>query len=79
MDETDRLIDGFQSPLGMEALATIDWLLEREHADPSVAGIREALNHWTDDQAVAQRKQKLFDDRLIKAVIDRLRSHQEAS
>jgi hypothetical protein len=27
LEATDALIDGFQSPLGMEALATVDWLL----------------------------------------------------
>ncbi len=30
---TDELIDGFQSPLGMEALATVDWLSFRLKPD----------------------------------------------
>ena len=30
LDLTAKRIDGFESPLGMELLATVDWLIERE-------------------------------------------------
>ncbi len=59
IDKTDALIDGFQSPLGMEALATVDWLLSHEKAEPTVEGIRKALNRWPTPGA-AERKQKLL-------------------
>jgi O-acetyl-ADP-ribose deacetylase (regulator of RNase III) len=72
IDKTDALIDGFQSPLGMEALATVDWLLTREQAEASVAGIRKALQAWRGGPAAAERKQKLFSDRLLQASISRL-------
>ena len=39
LEATDALNDGFQSPLGMEALATVDWLLERQVVDPTLAAI----------------------------------------
>lgn len=77
LEETDRLIDGFQSPLGMEALATVDWLLSREQAPPTVAGIRQTLNHWPSGDRAAKRKQQLFSDRLIEAAIARLQSLTE--
>jgi len=35
LDSTPKRIDGFESPLGMELLATVDWLIEREHAEPT--------------------------------------------
>jgi hypothetical protein len=35
LDSTPKRIDGFESPLGMELLATDDWLIEREHAEPT--------------------------------------------
>lgn len=39
LDVTAQRIDGFESPLGMELLATVDWLIEREHCEPSLAGL----------------------------------------
>lgn len=71
IERTDELIDGFQSPLGMEALATVGWLLERERAEPTISGIRSALNRWPTEGA-AERKQRLFSDKLLEAVLDRL-------
>jgi O-acetyl-ADP-ribose deacetylase (regulator of RNase III) len=65
VDATDALIDGFQSPLGMETLATVDWLL-------TVPAIRAALDRWPTPGA-AERKQRLFTDGLIAAAIERLR------
>jgi len=72
INKTDDLIDGFQSPLGMEALATVDWLLTREQAEPTVTGMRQALQGWGGGTAAAERKQKLFTDRLLEASISRL-------
>jgi hypothetical protein len=57
----------------MEALATVDWLLSREHAQPTVYGIRKALNNWPTPGA-AERKQRLFTDKLLNAALDRLTS-----
>ena len=72
LEATDSLIDGFQSPLGMEALATVDWLISREGVEPSLAGVQEGLAHWSAGNAAAQRKMKLFNDKLIKLALDRL-------
>lgn len=77
LEETDRLIDGFQSPLGMEALATVDWLLSREHAPATVEGIRQKLDHWEGGKPAAQRKQRQFSDRLVQAAIERLQPTNE--
>ncbi len=71
--KTDELIDGFQSPLGMESLATVDWLLVREGAEAAVPGIRQALSRWPGGDEAAARKQRLFTDKLLHASIDRLR------
>jgi O-acetyl-ADP-ribose deacetylase (regulator of RNase III) len=73
LDITAGRIDGFESPLGMELLATVDWLLEREHAEPSVPGIRASLEKWPAGPAAAERKLRLFDDRLLKLALDRLK------
>jgi len=67
---TDALIDGFQSPLGMETLATVGWLLEHGKPERTVTGIRSALNQWPTPGA-SERKQRLFSDKLVQAAVDR--------
>ncbi|MBF8221459.1 type II toxin-antitoxin system antitoxin DNA ADP-ribosyl glycohydrolase DarG [Halomonas sp. 328] len=71
LEEVDTLIDGFQSPLGMEVLATLDWLISQEHVEPTVEAVKEGLRHWPDDIA-GQRKLRLFSDRLIALALERL-------
>lgn len=75
---TTKLIDGFESPLGMELLATVDWLLDREHCTASVEGIKEGLRRWPGGEQAASRKVKLFDDRLIGLALERLTYPQAA-
>ena len=74
LEATDELIDGFQSPLGMEALATVDWLIAREQAEPTMAGIRQGIRNWPAGATHAQRKEKIFDDRLLQLALERLQS-----
>jgi len=71
LEEVDALIDGFQSPLGLEVLTTLDWLISQEHVEPNVEAIKEGLRHWPDDIA-GQRKLRLFSDRLIALALERL-------
>jgi O-acetyl-ADP-ribose deacetylase (regulator of RNase III) len=73
LEATDELIDGFQSPLGMEALATVDWLVTREAISPNVESIKAGLHRWPGEGA-AQRKLRLFNDKLIKLALDRLQA-----
>ncbi|GGB59327.1 hypothetical protein GCM10011505_45130 [Tistrella bauzanensis] len=69
---TVDLIDGFESALGLELLATVHWLVDREDVALDVAAIREALAHWpSPDKGAAARKLRLFDDRLIGLAIAR--------
>ena len=74
LDRTAQRIDGFESPLGMELLATVDWLIEREYCGRSVSEIRDGLSRWPAGPAAAERKQRLFDDRLIGLALERLAS-----
>jgi len=71
LEDTAALIDGFESPFGMELLATVDWLLDREEVEPTVAAIREGMQQWPIPGAGA-RKSRLFDDRAIGIALDRL-------
>jgi O-acetyl-ADP-ribose deacetylase (regulator of RNase III) len=72
LDLTAQRIDGFESPLGMELLATVDWLIAREQCKPTIAGIREGLSKWPAGKAAAERKLRIFDDRLIDLALRQL-------
>ena len=56
----------------MELLATVDWLIEKEHREPTIAVIRAGLREWPAGQSAAERKLRLFNDRLIGLAIDQL-------
>ena len=70
--ETASIIDGFESPLGMELLATVDWLLAEGGCEPTVVSIRSGLANWFGGGSAARRKLKIFDERLITIALERL-------
>lgn len=72
MEKTTALIDGFESPFGMELLSTVDWLLTRGQTEVSVEAIRAALATWPGGAAAGKRKLKLFDERMIEVALSRL-------
>lgn len=77
LEATASLIDGFESPLGMELLATVHWLLHRQGVEPSVAEVRRGLAAWpAGGQEAGARKLRLFDDRLISLALERLVDQQ---
>lgn len=75
LEATAALIDGFESPYGMELLATVDWLLSREHVAPTVPAVREGLRHWRGGPDAVARKERLFDDRALGIALERLTTH----
>jgi len=72
LERTADVIDGFESPLGMELLGTVDWLLNREKCAATVPALREGLTHWPGGRDAAQRKQKLFTDKWLELALNRL-------
>lgn len=72
LEATGALIDGFESPFGLELLATTDWLLAKDGVSPDVTALREGLAHWSGGDNAAARKQKLFDDRSLAIALERL-------
>lgn len=72
LEQTSAVIDGFESPLGMELLATVDWLIAEMRVPPALDSVRQALRAWPGGAAAAARKRKLFDDRLLTLALDRL-------
>jgi len=72
LEQVGEVIDGFQSPLGMELLATVGWLLDNEACEPTAASIRDGLSRWPGGADAGERKQRLFDDHMINLAIERL-------
>lgn len=74
LEMTAALIDGFESPLGMELLATVDWLVQKDGIEPDRSAIRAGLDAWAGGAKAAERKQRLFEDRLIDLALQRISS-----
>ena len=71
LEATTRIIDGFESPFGMELLATVDWL-RRHGAEPTVAAMAEGIRAWPAGESAARRKGVLFDQRVLGLALARL-------
>jgi O-acetyl-ADP-ribose deacetylase (regulator of RNase III) len=66
-------IQGFQSPFGMELLATLDWLHREEHIPLETSAMLEAIAGWNGpDEQSAKRKVRLFQERDVGVAVARL-------
>lgn len=72
LEATVALIDGFESPLGMELLATVDWLVSREAVKPSAPAVAAALGEWPGGADAAARKRRLFTESMLTIALQRL-------
>jgi len=79
LERTVGIIEGFESPFGMELLATVDWLLYRESVTPQLRALRQGIAMWPAGSAAAQRKLELFDDRVLALALERIVESQSAS
>jgi O-acetyl-ADP-ribose deacetylase (regulator of RNase III) len=74
LEKASEVIDGFESPFGMELLSTVDWLLVKENCEPTLASVKEGIANWPAGNQWAERKLALFDDKSLQIAIDRLAS-----
>ncbi|OAF07198.1 Appr-1-p processing protein [Bradyrhizobium centrolobii] len=74
LDETTDLIDGFEYPLGMELLATVDWLLNHDKVEPTLDGVKNGLAKWLGGGEASERKLRLFEDSMIELALTRLKN-----
>ncbi|PLK22449.1 Appr-1-p processing protein [Porphyrobacter sp. TH134] len=77
LESTSELIDGFETPLGMELLSTVDWLITHGE-ESSIEGIKNGLRTWRGGGDAGQRKLHLFDDRMIDIALARLAPWQQS-
>lgn len=72
LEKTTELIDGFESPYGLELLSTVDWLIQNQNCEPTLTSIKEGLSKWPAGPKWVERKMSLFDDKSLQLAIDRL-------
>ena len=72
LDKTSNVINGFESPFGMELLATVDWLVAEAGCAATVSSLREGLSKWPGGKAAGRRKLKLFDDTVLDIAVSHL-------
>jgi O-acetyl-ADP-ribose deacetylase (regulator of RNase III) len=74
LELASQVIDGFESPFGMELLASVDWLLTRGGVEPEVPALLEGLANWPADGAAGagKRKSQIFDERSVRIALQRL-------
>ncbi|HEY9200718.1 MAG TPA: macro domain-containing protein [Gammaproteobacteria bacterium] len=72
LEKTAQIIDGFESPYGMELLSTVDWLIVEGGCEPTVEGIECGIREWPAGEKWAVRKAGLFDRRTIEIALERL-------
>jgi len=70
-------VDGFESPLGMELLATVDWMIQHDGIEPTVEGVMEGLKGWAGGESAGQRKLKIFDRRLVAIALEKLQESNQ--
>jgi O-acetyl-ADP-ribose deacetylase (regulator of RNase III) len=74
LDKALAVIEGFESPYGLELLSTVDWVISQQECQPDLASVRAAIDGWPAGPKWGARKQKIFDDRSIQYAIDRIES-----
>ena len=65
-------IDGFESPLGMELLSTVDWMMQHDKIKLTIDGVMQGLQDWPGGEKAGQRKLKIFDRRLVSIALEKL-------
>jgi O-acetyl-ADP-ribose deacetylase (regulator of RNase III) len=76
IDDAAKVIDGFQSPHGLELLATVDWLNRESGAPLAVDAMMKAIAHWPGPEGSAERKSKVFVRGHVEVAVSHLRNIQ---
>lgn len=72
LEDATAMIEGFESPYGMELLATVDWLLLRGGCQPTLESIKTGISAWPTGKKWADRKLAMFNDKSLLFAIERL-------
>ena len=74
LDDATAVIDGFQSPHGLELLATVDWLNRASATPLDVDTMMIAIASWPGPVGAAERKVSVFTRHHVEVAVTHLRS-----
>ena len=72
LDSASETIDGFQSPHGLELLATVDWLHRSKGVELAVSSMMSAISTWPGPDGAAERKSRIFTRHQVEAAVSHL-------
>lgn len=72
LDTAADTIDGFQSPHGLELLATVDWLHHATGIALTLEAMLPAIAEWPGPAGVAERKSRIFNRHHIEVAVTHL-------
>lgn len=72
LEQASQVIDGFESPFGLELLSTVDWLIDVQGCDKTVESIKQGMKRWPAGEKWGQRKLTLFNDKEIEFALSSL-------
>lgn len=72
LDKASDLIDGFQSPHGLELLATVDWLHARSGVPFNTDAMIGAIATWPGPERAAERKANIFSRQHVEVAVRHL-------
>ncbi|MCF3946469.1 macro domain-containing protein [Acidiphilium sp. AL] len=79
LDEATEIIDGFQSPHGLELLATVDWLNRQSGVALDVNAMMAAMASWPGPEGAAERKARIFTRHHVDVAVEHLRTVRAAA
>ncbi len=79
LDEASAIIEGFQSPYGLELLATIDWLHDRVGTPLETDAMMAAIGAWPGPIGSAERKVNAFRRAHVVIAVDHLNAFEQAA
>ncbi len=78
LGDATAMMDGFESPLGLELLATVDWLVRHMDVCPTTAAVKSNLRSWPGGHHAGKRKIGMFSSRMIGLALDRIVERTES-
>lgn len=74
LDVATEVIDGFQSPHGLELLASVDWLNRETGVALKTDAMLAAIAAWPGPHGAAERKARIFTRHHVEVAVEHLRS-----
>jgi len=71
LDKVAALVEGFETPYGMELLSSVHWIATHDKSAKDAEGTIEQVNAWS------ERKRRLFKSEHIRTAWDRLEAEGE--